>query len=74
MTYEQAVTRILAVVDDEERTQGHMALLARMDSSRAAQTLAQMVREGRIAMRERREGKQGRPAYLYRRVRQGAAA
>lgn len=69
MTYEQASARILAVVTDEERTQGHVALLARMDSSRAAQTLARMVSEGRIAMRERREGKQGRPAHLYSRVR-----
>lgn len=69
MTYEQAAARLLAVVTDEERTQTHMAMLARMDSSRAAQTLAQMVSEGRISMRERRDGKQGRPAHLYSRAR-----
>lgn len=73
MTYERAVARLLAVVTDEERTQGHVVLLARMDSSRAAQTLARMVRDGLVARRERRNGKQGRPAYLYRRVRVEAA-
>lgn len=72
--YEIAAARILSVVtEDELMTQRQVGVLARMDSSRCAMTLARMVAEGRLDMRERRDGKPGRPAYLYRRVRTEAA-
>ena len=68
MTYETAAGRILAVLTDEEITQGHVCVLARLTSMVASRTLAQLVDEGRVGFRERRDGTQGRPAYLYRRV------
>lgn len=66
--------RILAVLDEAAPlTQGGVMVAARMDSGTTRMMLAMLEQQGKVTREIARTGKQGRPAYLYRRVRTEAA-
>lgn len=61
---------ILAVLDTElAMSQGAVTQAARMDNSIGRLVLGHLVAAGLVTKEIARTGKQGRPAYLYRRVR-----
>ncbi len=74
MTTTTRENRVLSVLSDESpMRQVDVIAAARMDGSTCAATLMLLERLKLVTCEVSRTGKQGRPAYLYRRVRTEAA-
>ncbi|MBP8294327.1 MAG: winged helix DNA-binding protein [Caldilineaceae bacterium] len=62
-------SRVLAALDDvRQQNQGQVIAAARMDNTTCALVLRRLVALGLVEMTTYRNGREGRPAYLYRRV------
>ena len=73
MTTTTRENRVLSVLSDVPMRQVDVIAAARMDGSTCAATLMTLERLKLVTCELSRTGKQGRPAYLYRRVRTEAA-
>lgn len=73
MTTTTRENRVLSVLSDAPMRQVDVIAAARMDGSTCAATLMLLERLKLVTCELSRTGKQGRPAYLYRRVRTEAA-
>ena len=63
-------SRVLAVLDyTKQQNQGQVKRAAKMDPSTCALTLRHLVALGLVEFTTYRNGREGSPAYLYRRVR-----